>query len=55
MKKALKGKVKVSFSPFKKDKDLEIDAGKFTEDINASAIGGSRLLWLKETEKGVAA
>ncbi len=55
IKKALKGKAKVSFSPFKKDKDLDVDVEKFTEDINASTINGSRLLWLKETEKGVAA
>jgi len=55
VKKALKGKVKVTFSPFKRDKDLEIDAQQFTEDINAAVISGSRLLWLKETEKGVAA
>jgi predicted molibdopterin-dependent oxidoreductase YjgC len=55
IKKALKGKAKVSFSPFKKDKDLDIDPEKFTEDINTSTINGSRLLWLKETEKGVAA
>lgn len=55
IKKALKGKEKVSFSPFKKDKDLDMDVEKFNEDINMSTINGSRLLWLKELEKGVAA
>jgi predicted molibdopterin-dependent oxidoreductase YjgC len=55
VKKALKTKVKTVFSPFKKEKDLDIDAEKFTEDINRCAINWSRLLWLKETEKGVAA
>ncbi|MEJ2683348.1 MAG: molybdopterin-dependent oxidoreductase [Candidatus Sulfobium sp.] len=55
VKKALKGKVKASFSPFKKDKDLDMDVEKFNEDINVSIINGSRLLWLKELEKGVAA
>ncbi len=54
VKKALKTKVKVAFSPFKREKDLDIDGEKFTEDINRSVINGSRLLWLKETEKGVA-
>ncbi len=54
VKKALKTKAKVTFSPFKKEKDLDIDGERFTEDINRSAIGGSRLLWLKETEKGAA-
>ncbi|MEJ2695468.1 MAG: molybdopterin-dependent oxidoreductase [Candidatus Sulfobium sp.] len=55
VKKALKGKVKASFSPFRKDKDLDVDVEKFNEDINMSTINGSRLLWLKELEKGVAA
>ena len=55
IKKALKGKVKATFSPFKRDKDLEIDTEKFTEDINRSTINGSRLLWLKEVEKAVTA
>jgi NADH dehydrogenase/NADH:ubiquinone oxidoreductase subunit G len=55
VKKALKAKSKVSFSPFKKDKDLEVDGERFMEDINGPVINGSRLLWLKETEKGVTA
>jgi predicted molibdopterin-dependent oxidoreductase YjgC len=55
VKKALKIKSRVAFSPFKRDKNLEVDAGKFTEEINKSAINGSRLLWLKEIEKTVAA
>lgn len=53
VKKALKTKVKAAFNPFKRERDLDIDAEKFAEDINRSAINGSRLLWLKETEKGV--
>jgi formate dehydrogenase (NADP+) alpha subunit len=55
IKKALKGKVKASFSPFIKDKDLDVDVEKFNEDINVSTINASRLLWLKELEKGVTA
>jgi NADH dehydrogenase/NADH:ubiquinone oxidoreductase subunit G len=55
VKKAMKTKVKVTFSPFKRERDLDIDGEKFTEDINRSAINGSRLLWLKESEEGVTA
>jgi NADH dehydrogenase/NADH:ubiquinone oxidoreductase subunit G len=55
VRKALKTKAKVAFSPFKRDKDLDIDGEKFTDDINKSTINGSRLLWLKELEKAVAA
>jgi NADH dehydrogenase/NADH:ubiquinone oxidoreductase subunit G len=55
IKKALKGKVKASFSPFRKDKDLDVEAEKFMEDSNKSVVNGSRLIWLKETEKAVPA
>ncbi|MDA8241350.1 MAG: molybdopterin-dependent oxidoreductase [Nitrospiraceae bacterium] len=55
VKKALKTKVKVAFSPFKRDKDLEIDGEKFIDEINKSTVNGSRLLWLKESEKAVVA
>jgi NADH dehydrogenase/NADH:ubiquinone oxidoreductase subunit G len=55
IKKALKGKAKAAFSPFKKDKDLDVEAEKFMEDTNMSIVNGSRLLWLKETEKAVPA
>jgi len=50
IKKALKGKVKTTFSAFGRDKELEVEAEKFIGDINASVINGSRLLWLKEVE-----
>ncbi len=55
VKKALKTKVKAAFSPFKRDKDLEIDGEKFIDEINRSTVNGSRLLWLKESEKAVVA
>jgi formate dehydrogenase (NADP+) alpha subunit len=55
IRKALKGKVKVAFGPFKKDKDHDVDAEKFVEDTNKTVINGSRLLWLTETEKAVTA
>jgi NADH dehydrogenase/NADH:ubiquinone oxidoreductase subunit G len=55
VKKALKGRVKASFSPFKKDAHLDVEAEKFMEDSNKSVVNGSRLLWLKETERAVPA
>lgn len=54
IKKVLKTKAKISFSPFKREKGLDIDAEKFIEEINSSTINCSRLLWLKELEKTVA-
>jgi NADH dehydrogenase/NADH:ubiquinone oxidoreductase subunit G len=54
VKKAAKAKVKVTFSPFKKEKGLDIDVEQFTDDMRSSKINGSRLLWLKEFEKAVA-
>ncbi|MBI5102089.1 MAG: molybdopterin-dependent oxidoreductase [Nitrospirae bacterium] len=55
VKKPLKTKVKASFNPFKRDAGLDDDAAKFMEISNRSTVNGSRLLWLKETEKTVAA
>ena len=55
VKKALKAKTKAAFSPFKREKDLDVDGERFIEAINKSTINGSRLLWLKESEKGVLA
>jgi NADH dehydrogenase/NADH:ubiquinone oxidoreductase subunit G len=55
IKKALRAKAKAAFSPFKRDKDLDVEAEKFMEDTNMSIFSGSRLLWLKETEKAVLA
>jgi len=52
--KAARTKTKLSFSPFAKKEGLDIAPNEFIESINASLINGSRLLWLKETEKGIA-
>ena len=49
-----KVKVKVAFSPFKRDKGLDVDVEQFIDDMRASTINGSRLLWLKELETAVA-
>jgi predicted molibdopterin-dependent oxidoreductase YjgC len=54
VKKALKVKTKLSFSPFTKKEGLDISPNEIIESINASVINGSRLLWLKEAEKAVA-
>jgi len=51
--KAAKVKTKLSFNPFAKKEGLDVSPNEFIESINASVINGSRLLWLKETEKGV--
>jgi NADH dehydrogenase/NADH:ubiquinone oxidoreductase subunit G len=51
--KAAKVKAKLSFSPFIKKEGLDISPNEFIESINASVINGSRLLWLKESEKAV--
>ena len=54
IKKALKAKTKVSLKPFKKKEGLDVNPQEMIESINASVINGSRLLWLKESEKAMA-
>ena len=54
IKKALKIKAKTALKPFKKKEGLDVDPQEMIESINASVINGSRLLWIKETEKAVA-
>jgi predicted molibdopterin-dependent oxidoreductase YjgC len=53
IKKVTKAKVKVAFSPFKRDKGLDIDVEQFIDDMRISTVNGSRLLWLKELETAV--
>jgi predicted molibdopterin-dependent oxidoreductase YjgC len=55
IKKASKAITKNAFSPFVKKDDYDVAPAEFIESINSSVINGSRLLWLKETEKGVIA
>jgi hypothetical protein len=52
--KALKVTTKLAFRPFIKKEGFDISPNEFIESVNASVINGSRLLWLKEAEKGVA-
>jgi len=54
IKKALKTKAKVTLKPFKKKEGLDVNPQEMIESINASVINGSRLLWLKESEKAMA-
>ncbi|WP_420265287.1 molybdopterin-dependent oxidoreductase [Candidatus Magnetominusculus dajiuhuensis] len=44
-----------SIKPFTKADGLEVDAAEFMAKANVSLVNGSRLLWLKETEKAMAA
>jgi NADH dehydrogenase/NADH:ubiquinone oxidoreductase subunit G len=55
VKKAAKTKAKPAFRPFQRKEGFDVRAGDFVESVNASVINGSRLLWLKETEKAIAA
>jgi predicted molibdopterin-dependent oxidoreductase YjgC len=52
--KAAKTKAKLSYSPFVREKEFDISPGEIIESVNTSVINGSRLLWLKETEKAIA-
>ena len=52
--KAAKAKAKLSYSPFARKEEFDISPGEIIESVNASVINGSRLLWLKETEKAIA-
>lgn len=52
--KAAKVKTKPAFSSFVKQEGLDVSPQELIESVNASVINGSRLLWLKETEKAIA-
>ncbi len=52
--KSSRVKTALTFSPFLKKEGFDISPNEFIESVNASVINGSRLLWLKETEKSVA-
>ncbi len=53
VKRAVKSKLKPAFSPFAKDKGLDIDEEEFTRERNRTTVNCSRLLWLKELEESV--
>jgi NADH dehydrogenase/NADH:ubiquinone oxidoreductase subunit G len=54
VRKTASVKMKIRFSPFERNERFDVSPGEFIEAINRSVIHGSRLLWLKETEKAVA-
>ncbi|MEW6570065.1 MAG: molybdopterin-dependent oxidoreductase [Nitrospirota bacterium] len=54
VKKTAQTKTKLMVSPFVKKEGLAVSPGELIESVNASFINGSRLLWLKETEKAIA-
>jgi NADH dehydrogenase/NADH:ubiquinone oxidoreductase subunit G len=54
VKKASKSKTKLSYHSFIKKEGVDVSPDELIESINASVISGSRLLWLKETEKEMA-
>jgi predicted molibdopterin-dependent oxidoreductase YjgC len=53
IKKAAKTKVKPSFRPFARKEGLDVSPSEMVESVNSSVLNGTRLLWLKETEKAV--
>lgn len=55
IKKALKVKAKVTFSPFKRDAGLDETAAGLLEAAQKATVQGSRLLWLKESCSAVTA
>jgi len=56
IKKAMKlKKVEPSIVPFKKQEGFDVDPSEMIEILNFSIMNGSRLLWLKETERAIPA
>jgi predicted molibdopterin-dependent oxidoreductase YjgC len=40
-----------AFSPFIRKEGIDVNSGEIIESLNSSVINGSRLLWIKESEK----
>ena len=55
VKKAMKVKTKLTFSPFTRKEGFDLSQQEFIEAINASLLQGRRLSWLKEIVEAVAA
>lgn len=51
VKKLAKIPKKVTFNPFLREEGFDISPSDIIESLNSSVINGSRLLWLKETER----
>lgn len=54
-KKALKPKKRQRLMSFERREGLDIEPSQFIESVNECVINYSRLLWLKEIEKGITA
>ncbi|KWT78977.1 molybdopterin-dependent oxidoreductase [Candidatus Magnetominusculus xianensis] len=52
---AVNVKAAKSIKPFAKVDGLDVNTAEFTQTANLPVVNGSRLLWLKETEKAMAA
>jgi NADH dehydrogenase/NADH:ubiquinone oxidoreductase subunit G len=55
VKKAMKAKTKLTFSPFARKEGFDISQQEFIEAINTSVLRGRRLSWLKEILEAAAA
>jgi NADH dehydrogenase/NADH:ubiquinone oxidoreductase subunit G len=53
LEKLVKYNVKASLSPFARKEGFDVNVNELIESINASVISGSRLFWLKQTEKAM--
>ena len=53
LEKLVKYDVKVSLSPFARKEGFDVNVNELIENINASVMNGSRLFWLKQTEKAM--
>lgn len=51
VKKLAKMRIKCTFNPFLREEGFDVSPSDIIESLNSSVINGSRLLWLKETEK----
>lgn len=55
IEEATKPKAATSIKPFAETAGLDVNAAEFIEKANLPVVNGSRLLWLRETEKAMAA
>ncbi len=51
VKRMARIKIKPAFNPFIRDEGFDVSPSDIIESLNSSVINGSRLLWLRETER----
>jgi len=54
-RKLARAKAKIAAGAFSKKEELDIDVEEFISAVNLAMVNGSRLFWLREVEKAVAA